>query len=311
VIGIVISLMFRRQFGFNAGGIVVPAFLAVILSQSWLAFVAVFLLSFVVYFLYSLTFGKKALRGRYPILVKTLYSVVLVSVLTYFLKIFNGMEFAVVGYVVPGLIAASYRRNHIWGVAAGTLGVSLVIYALGSVLGFLIPSSILNFTAIKRKELGLAPFSLDYQSIQFGGSIVVALIAYIKSKARVGGLIVLPIVAALFFSPINLLLFGLVTALVYLIVQFVQRHAHLIGLDRFMFATVVSVALVWFVESILLGFGVGFAPLFLSVLLMPITVSVYVNDLAIQGIKRSVVPFSLAIVTAVLARVISSFLVIL
>ncbi len=304
LIGIVIALIFRRKFGFNAGGIVVPAFLAILLSKSVLLFGLMFLLSFVVFFLYEVTFGKKALRGRYPVLIKTIYSVLLVGLLAVVLKKFSHTEAALVGYVVPGLMSASYRRHHVRGVATGTFFVSILTYAIGVLLGNILPVEMLTHIQTKASELDLATTTISNKPIQFGVSILVTVFAYVKSRARVGGLIILPIIAALFFSPVNFVLFLAITAVVYKVVQFVQKYAHLIGLDRFVFATVLAISFVWLVEVLLLNAGVSFAPLLLTTLFVPIAVGVWVNDLSVQGFKRSVKPFSLATIVAILVNIV-------
>lgn len=299
LIGIVLALLFRKRFGFNAGGIVAPGFLAITLSSSLWLFLVTFGMSFVVYYLYMATFDKKALRGRYSVLIKMVYSILLMAISTWFLGLFFDVSGELIGYVAPGLIAASYRKYEVKNVAIGTLLVTAATYLLGLLLGIILPDQYLTYIKTQSESLGLTPFELEHRLIHFVFALIVGIATYHFSKARIGGLIILPMIGALLLDPLNFIIFAALVVVILMIVKFVQSFSHLIGLERFAFATVISVILVWIVELSLLSLNVGFSPLLLSALYLPVAVGVWVNDLSIQGVKKSIIPFSIAAVLAV------------
>ena len=142
--------------------------------------------------------------------------------------------------------------------------------------------------------MNLPIYELSSKFIQFFVSATAALLLHIKFKVRAGGLVVSPVIASLVLSPINFVIFVALTVLTYGIVRLVQEKSHLIGLNRFVFATVLSIIFVWIAENVMLGLKVNFSPLLLTSLYVPIALGVWVNDLSIQGIKKSAFGFSVA-----------------
>lgn len=106
-LGIVLSLIFIEAFGMAAGGVIIPGYIALQLTNidHMIGTVIVSLLTFLIITLISrFTF----LFGRRQMVVALLVGTLL-SILSHHMMIFNTdsstMEFSAIGWVIPGLIA--------------------------------------------------------------------------------------------------------------------------------------------------------------------------------------------------------------
>lgn len=112
-IGLVISLLFSELFGLAAGGMVVPGYIALFLSQPLsvaLTIAAGFLTFAVVHALASVVIIYGRRRTVLMILVGYLIGVLVRSIASP-IGFAPGAEMSVIGYIIPGLIAIWMDRQ--------------------------------------------------------------------------------------------------------------------------------------------------------------------------------------------------------
>jgi poly-gamma-glutamate biosynthesis protein PgsC/CapC len=134
-IGLAVALLYAELTGIYPGGIIVPAFLALSLDHPIraLATVAVACLSLLVYKLLSRTlilFGKR--RFVIIILIGGLLSQLLVLVMPKLLA--APVEFQVIGFIIPGLLANNLERQRFLPTLASLVTVTAITYFLAGLI---------------------------------------------------------------------------------------------------------------------------------------------------------------------------------
>ena len=134
-IGLAVALIYAELTGIYPGGIIVPAFLALSLDHPIraLATVAVACLSLLIYKLLSRTlilFGKR--RFVIIILIGGLLSQLLVLVMPKLLA--APVEFQVIGFIVPGLLANNLERQRFLPTLASLVTVTAITYFLAGLI---------------------------------------------------------------------------------------------------------------------------------------------------------------------------------
>jgi len=134
-IGLAVALLYAELTGIYPGGIIVPAFLALSLDHPIraLATVAVACLSLLVYKLLSrplILFGKR--RFVIIILIGGLLSQLLVLVMPKLLA--APVEFQVIGFIIPGLLANNLERQRFLPTLASLVTVTAITYFLASLI---------------------------------------------------------------------------------------------------------------------------------------------------------------------------------
>jgi len=128
-LGLLFSLAFTALTGLYPGGIIVPSYLVLFLDQPQriLGTLGAAFLTWAVYRLSSrwlILFGRR--RFAFLIVVGGMWALLWQSVLPAFFP--ASIEFAVIGWVIPGLIANHFERQ---GVVVTTAGLALVTVLLG------------------------------------------------------------------------------------------------------------------------------------------------------------------------------------
>ncbi len=113
-VGLVVSLLFAEFFGFKAGGLVVPGYfalfvthpmnLALTIGLAFIVFLCIRLLSSVM-----IIYGKR--RTAIAILLGYLLGVLTRIILGSYLDLHPTADLAVIGYIIPGLIALWMDRQ--------------------------------------------------------------------------------------------------------------------------------------------------------------------------------------------------------
>jgi poly-gamma-glutamate biosynthesis protein PgsC/CapC len=135
-IGLLVSLAFIGLTGVYPGGIIVPSYLVLFLSEPerMLGTVVAALLTLWVYRLASrwlILFGRR--RFVFLLLVGGLWSMLWRLLLPALFPL--SLEFTVIGWVIPGLVASHFERQGVW-VTLGALATATVAIGwLGRILG--------------------------------------------------------------------------------------------------------------------------------------------------------------------------------
>ena len=138
ILGLTLSLLFQEKFGINPGGLVVPGYMALSLSDPK-GIIVIFLISLLTYMIVEFVLNKfLILYGRRRFLALLFVSMILNLVIT---SVNASMGDALgaleaIRIVIPGLIANAYYKQGIKLTVASSLGVSLVVYGILCFLPF-------------------------------------------------------------------------------------------------------------------------------------------------------------------------------
>lgn len=133
-IGLLVSLLFTAVTGFYPGGIIVPSYLVLFMNQP--ARIAgtliAALLSLLTYRLAShflILFGRR--RFVFLILVGGIWALLWRQLLPSIFPL--SLEFRVIGWVIPGLIANHFERQGVVVTTASLVTITVFIYFLGRI----------------------------------------------------------------------------------------------------------------------------------------------------------------------------------
>lgn len=301
LVGAVLALLYKKQFGVTPGGIIVPGILTGLIFTSFPAFVVMLTLSFICFAVYQVTFGRFALTRRWASLTMISISVALGLISMFALNmahIFN--QELLLSLVVPGLIAISARKYGMGRVMTGTLAVTAASYLAGWAMALTIPYEILTYMTV---QLGsYTPLSLESPYLVFIISLITAILIYYKFGIRGGGYMVAPFIAAVTISsPIQAGLIAIGVAASYLAVKWLLRNTLVIGLERFVFSLVCGYIVITLIDLLATMVNIpGYRP---APIVLIIAVAVFTNDLSLQALKPSLLKgFSPTLIMAHLAR---------
>ena len=134
VVGIVISLLYAEKAGVLPGGIIVPAYLALIFDQPFFI-MAIFFISTLIYFFVVHVLSRiTILYGRRKFAAMLLTGVVLKLTFDYFYPIipFEIYELRGIGVIVPGLIANSFQKQGVVITVTSTMILSGITFGIMS-----------------------------------------------------------------------------------------------------------------------------------------------------------------------------------
>lgn len=123
-LGLILSLLSYEVFGLAAGGIVVPGYIALQLTQPD-RLAGIVIVSLLTYIIIKILSKYTFLYGRRQMVLSLLIGVVLANFSRYFLHInlsSSTLELSAVGWVIPGLIAHWFGKQGVF----KTLGVLFV-----------------------------------------------------------------------------------------------------------------------------------------------------------------------------------------
>jgi poly-gamma-glutamate biosynthesis protein PgsC/CapC len=138
-IGLLVSLLFIGITGVYPGGIIVPSYLVLFIDQPARiagTLIAAFLtvLCFKLASQYLILFGKR--RFVFMILIGGIWTFLWLQFLPFIFP--ASLEFRVIGWVIPGLIANHFERQGVIVTTASLVTVTVVIYFLGRMFYFIL-----------------------------------------------------------------------------------------------------------------------------------------------------------------------------
>lgn len=135
-VALLASLIFAGVTGIYPGGIIVPSYLILFMNQPsrLLGTLVASLVTFACYKLISrfvIIFGRRMFV--FMVLVGAVWTY---CWLQYFPLVYPSvLEFRVIGWVVPGLIANNFQRQGVLSTTAGMVTVTVAVFLVGCVLG--------------------------------------------------------------------------------------------------------------------------------------------------------------------------------
>jgi poly-gamma-glutamate biosynthesis protein PgsC/CapC len=134
-LGLLITLLFIGLTGYYPGGIIVPSYLVLFMDQP-LRIIGTLIAAFLTMLCYRMASRYLILFGRRRFVFMILFGGILTFLwILVFPSIFPvSMEFRVIGWVIPGLIANNFERQGIIVTTAALITVTVVTYFLGRII---------------------------------------------------------------------------------------------------------------------------------------------------------------------------------
>lgn len=137
-IGLLLSLFFIGAIGVYPGGIIVPGYLVLFIHQperigGTLIAALITVYCFKMASRYVILFGRR--RFVFMILVGGIWAFLGVSLFPFILP--GSMEFRVIGWVVPGLIANNFERQGVWVTTAALATVTVLTFFCGRLISLI------------------------------------------------------------------------------------------------------------------------------------------------------------------------------
>jgi len=134
-LGLLVSLLFIGITGIYPGGIIVPSYLVLFMNQparivGTLVAALLTLFCFKLASRFLIIFGRR--RFVFMILIGGLWTFLWLQVLPFIFPV--SLEFRVIGWVIPGLIANNFERQGVLLTTASLVTVTVVVYFLGRML---------------------------------------------------------------------------------------------------------------------------------------------------------------------------------
>lgn len=135
-VALLASLLFIGVSGFYPGGIIVPSYLVLFVNQPsrLLGTLLAALLTLLCYKLasrYVILFGRRMFV--FMVLVGALWTYCWIQFFPLFYP--ASLEFRVIGWVVPGLIANNFEKQGVVSTTAALVTVTVAVYLIGRMLG--------------------------------------------------------------------------------------------------------------------------------------------------------------------------------
>lgn len=138
-LGLLISLIFIGITGYYPGGIIVPSYLVLFIDQparigGTLIAALLTVLCFKLASQYLILFGRR--RFVFMILIGAIWTFLWLQLLPFIFP--ASLEFRIIGWVIPGLIANHFERQGVLITTASLVTVTIIVYFLVRVLYFIL-----------------------------------------------------------------------------------------------------------------------------------------------------------------------------
>lgn len=124
--GLVVGLIFTEFFGIACGGLVVPGYMALYLTKP-IPFALTIAVALMAFFLVRVLSMFMIVYGRRRIALMILIGYLIGSILKENNLLFVDHSTYIIGFIVPGLIAAWMDRQGIWQTLASMTTVSIIV----------------------------------------------------------------------------------------------------------------------------------------------------------------------------------------
>jgi len=138
-IGLLISLLYIGITGLYPGGIIVPSYLVLFMDQP-LRIAGTLIVALLALFCYKFASRYLILFGRrrfiFMILLGGIWTFLWFQFFPFILP--ASLEFRVIGWVIPGLIANNFERQGVFITTASLVTVTVIVFFLGKVLNLIL-----------------------------------------------------------------------------------------------------------------------------------------------------------------------------
>ena len=299
LIGIIIGILIYQRTGLTTGGIIVPGYLTVFLTDPGHVVVTLGLASTTYAFVYQ------GLRRRYMLWGRNLFEsevlVTLILQLIWFAFLFlvfpnysqNSQLLQGIGFLLPSIIAHDMGRQGVRKTLLMSGACTVAVFIVMTALGFLDAGS--SSTPETMQGISYA-YNPDYLFWAICLSVLLGGLLY-RSEAfggmRAGGFISSAYVALFFFQLLDLAFLLLVALLSLGAIKLLGRHLLIFGRTTMATMLMFSILISWFLELVFSTY-LAYTPWQGFTLLAPIIAALLANDANKQGIVKTVFGLTLA-----------------
>ena len=136
IVGVITSLLFSEKFGITAGGIIVPAYLAMYFGDLKTVLV-IYLVSFITFLLIQFVLPKFViLYGRRKFVACIIIATVLKLAIEFVFPImpFEVFEFRGISIIIPALLANTYTKQGVKITVISSLALSVLVFGIVNLL---------------------------------------------------------------------------------------------------------------------------------------------------------------------------------
>ena len=136
IIGVIISLLFSEKFGITAGGIIVPAYLAMYFGDLRTVLI-IYLVSFITFLIIQFVLPKFViLYGRRKFVACIIIATVFKLAFEYLFPImpFEIFEFRGISIIIPALLANTYTKQGVKITVLSSLGLGVLVFGIINLL---------------------------------------------------------------------------------------------------------------------------------------------------------------------------------
>ena len=306
ILGIVIVTLIYKQTGMTMGGVIVPGYLALFVTEPFhiLSTLGIAVLAY--FIVHNWIKRRYMLNGRRLFEIEILVALVLQINWNALMLLFK--QFAPdsvllygIGFVVPGLITHEIGRQGVRRTLYSTLFGALIIFLIIMPLAALeekLPRSLTAVTdsPILRTQPNLYAYPLGLLPIAIVVSIMIDLMAYYRLKMRPGGFVTAAYIALFYPRPWDLLFVVVAAVLTYFFVNVLtSRYTLVFGRTKLGMLILVGVVIAWLMEILVIRITGGtFAPWSGFVVIMPMLTSLLANGFDRQGLAPTITALGLS-----------------
>ncbi|HMN11397.1 MAG TPA: poly-gamma-glutamate biosynthesis protein PgsC [Bellilinea sp.] len=318
ILGIVVSVMIYKRTGMTMGGILIPGYLALFVTQPLHILVTLIIATLAYLIVHNWIKKAYMLNGRRLFEVEILVALILQILWSALLTVL-GAKYTVlgslygIGFVIPGLITHEIGRQGLSRTLSTTILGTLIVFMVVTPLAAIeraLPDSwtAYNLSPIMRTQPYTYAYPISLLPIGIVISVMVDMIIFRKMKIRPGGFVTAAYMALFALRPLDILFVLGATLITYLFINILANNFLLVfGRVRFGLIILSAVVISWVMEIIAVNVSNGqFVPWSGFVVIMPMLVALLTNSFDQQGIPKSLgsLVMNSAIVWGIMALVV-------
>ncbi|MBP6042314.1 hypothetical protein KA529_04820 [Candidatus Saccharibacteria bacterium] len=283
ITGAVLAMLYKRQTGITPGGIIVPAFLTIVLDKSFLSFVILLVIAFITRLLYKSFFEQKAFTRSWTVIINVWIATILLvayQMITQTNTSFMAVES--ISFVIPGLIASNAKSYGLKEVTYGLLLITAITTIFSYVYTLIIPFKLATKLSVELS--GFEPLVVGNHYLLLFFSLAVATSMRYVFGIKAGGYLILPVMLVLAMgAPLQLLAYFGTTVVCYGLVRIILHYSLIAGLERFLLCLLLSYVAVTVVDVVAVqSWQTTF---YVSPIIYMTAMAVVLNDLCLRNFQ--------------------------
>ncbi|MCB0158957.1 MAG: poly-gamma-glutamate biosynthesis protein PgsC/CapC [Caldilineaceae bacterium] len=307
-LGVAASMIYYERFGVTTGGVIIPGYLALFVTQPSQIVVTLLVGMATFWIVQRILRPRLMLWGRRlyeaevltALVIQLIWGLVLMSVAPLAPAI---LALYGIGFVLPGIVAHDMGRQGVRATITAAVICALAVFGLVVVVESLrslwsIPAWQTAPAVTSRMQRFAYP--VEWLPVGVTLSVVVSMMLYhqvplfqgglLPESLRAGGVVTAGYLALFMLRPLDLLFVTVSSLLTYVIVtQVFMRWTILFGRSKVAAMFLTALLITWLLELAIGATGVGYIPWRGFNIIVPTVVALLANDSQRQGLRRTVI----------------------